>query len=110
LLGPTLVTRLQIERVLLDILDDVFLLNLALEATEGALNGFAFLNLDFSHAKKHPLTRQVAPCDAYEKQSNMLGYHGQARILGVNPPIVNEIVGDFPHRLHTVTRSHEPQS
>jgi hypothetical protein len=36
--------------VLLDVLDDVFLLNLALEAAEGALNRLAFLNLDLSHA------------------------------------------------------------
>ena len=110
LLGPTLVTRLQIERVLLDVLDDVFLLNLALEATEGALDGFAFLNLDFGHALKHPLTRQVAPCDAYLKESNMLGYHGQARILGVNPAIVNEIVGYFARWLHRVPRPPKPPS
>jgi hypothetical protein len=38
LLCPTLVTWFQIERVLLDVLDDVFLLNLALEAAEGAFD------------------------------------------------------------------------
>jgi hypothetical protein len=54
LLGPTLVTRLQVERVLLDVLDDVFLLHFPLEPSEGALNGLAFLNLDFSHAKNTP--------------------------------------------------------
>src|SRR5687767_8483760 len=54
LLGPALVTRLQVERVLLDVLDDVFLLNLTLEATEGALDRLAFLNLDFSHASYTP--------------------------------------------------------
>ena len=37
LLGLTLITRLQIEGVLLDVLDDVFLLNLSLKPTEGAL-------------------------------------------------------------------------
>jgi hypothetical protein len=36
--------------VLLDILDDIFLLHLTLEATEGAFDRFAFLNLDFSQA------------------------------------------------------------
>jgi hypothetical protein len=56
LLGPTLVAGLQVERVLLDVLDDVFLLNLALEAAESALDRLAFLNLDFSHALIHPLT------------------------------------------------------
>jgi hypothetical protein len=50
LLGPTLVTWFQIEGVLLDVLDDVFLLNLALEAAEGALDRLAFLNLYLSHA------------------------------------------------------------
>jgi hypothetical protein len=42
--------------MLLDVLDDVFLLNLALEAAESALDRLAFLNLDFSHALIHPLT------------------------------------------------------
>jgi hypothetical protein len=36
--------------MLLDILDDIFLLHLPLEATERAFNRFAFLNFDFSHA------------------------------------------------------------
>jgi hypothetical protein len=50
LLGPAFVTRLQVERVFLDVLDDVFLLNFTLEAAKGALNRLTFLNLDFSHA------------------------------------------------------------
>jgi hypothetical protein len=57
LLGPELVTRLEIEGVLLNILDDVFLLHFALEAAERTFDGLAFLDLDFSHALKHPLTR-----------------------------------------------------
>jgi hypothetical protein len=36
--------------MLLDILDDIFLLHLALEAPERTFNRFAFLNLDFSQA------------------------------------------------------------
>jgi hypothetical protein len=36
--------------MLLDILDDIFLLYLTLEATEGTLDRFAFLDLDFSQA------------------------------------------------------------
>src|SRR6266550_6879129 len=63
LLGAAFVTRLQVEGVLLDVLDDVFLLHLPLEPSKGALDGFALLNLDFSHAMKHPLTGLVAPCD-----------------------------------------------
>ena len=49
LLRSTLVTRLQIERVLLDILDDIFLLNLTLETAEGALDRLAVLYFHFSH-------------------------------------------------------------
>jgi hypothetical protein len=40
--------------MLLDILDDVFLLNLALEPAESAFNRFALLDLDFSHALTPP--------------------------------------------------------
>jgi hypothetical protein len=50
LLGTTPVARLQIERVLLDILDDIFLLHLPFETAQRALDRFAFLYLDFSHA------------------------------------------------------------
>jgi hypothetical protein len=38
-----LFTRLQIKRVTLDFLDDVFGLHLALKAPQGILKGFAFL-------------------------------------------------------------------
>src|SRR5436190_584371 len=50
LLGPALVSRLQIEGVLLDILDDIFLLDLPLEPPERAFDRLAVLNLDFRHA------------------------------------------------------------
>jgi hypothetical protein len=50
LLGTAPITRLQIERMFLDIFDDIFLLYLPLEAAECALDRFAFLYLDFSHA------------------------------------------------------------
>jgi hypothetical protein len=54
LLRTTLVTRFQIERVLLDVLDDVFLLNLPLEPPESALNRLALLDLHFRHASTPP--------------------------------------------------------
>jgi hypothetical protein len=54
LLGPSFIPGFQIERVLLDVLDDVFLLDLALETAESALNRFALLYLDFSHATNTP--------------------------------------------------------
>ena len=59
LLGPTLVPRLQVEGMLLDILDDIFLLDLPLEPPKGTLDRFAFLHFDFSHALEHPLTGQA---------------------------------------------------
>src|SRR5206468_12777998 len=54
LLCPSLVARFQIEGMLLDILDDVFLLNLPLEPAESAFDRFALLYLDFSHAIHTP--------------------------------------------------------
>ena len=50
LFGTPAIARLQIEGMLLDILDDIFLLNLALEPAKRAFDRFAFLNLDFSQA------------------------------------------------------------
>jgi len=50
LFGAAPISRLQIVRMLLDILDDIFLLYLAFEVTKRALNRFAFLNLDFGQA------------------------------------------------------------
>jgi hypothetical protein len=61
LFRTTLVAWLQIERVFLDVLDNVFLLNLALEPSEGALDGLAFLNLDFSHACNTPSPAKWLP-------------------------------------------------
>src|SRR5258708_38453488 len=54
LLGPSLVAGFQIEGVLLDIFDDVFLLNLPFEPTESALDGLALLDLYFIHASNTP--------------------------------------------------------
>src|SRR4030095_3934060 len=45
-LGAAVFGGLQIEAVLLDVLDDVFLLDLPLEATEGVFDRFALLDLD----------------------------------------------------------------
>src|SRR5262245_24594908 len=83
LLGPTLVSGFQIERVLLDVLDDVFLLDLALEAAECTFDGLAFLNLDLGHALQHPLTRGMRSVNSSRKVPNITGYHRQRRILGV---------------------------
>ena len=55
LLRPTLVTRLQIEGVLLDILDDVLLLHLAFESAQRTFNRFTILNSNFRQLRFHPL-------------------------------------------------------
>jgi hypothetical protein len=47
--------------MLLDILDDVFLLHFSFEPPEGAFNRFALLNLDFSHASDTPSPRTILP-------------------------------------------------
>jgi len=60
LFGSALVTGLQVEGMLLDVLDNVFLLYLTFEAAECTLDGLTFLDFDFSHALKHPLTRKRA--------------------------------------------------
>jgi hypothetical protein len=54
LLYAELGARLQIVGVTLHFLNDVFRLNFALEATQGALNGLAFLQSDFSQPKSPP--------------------------------------------------------
>jgi hypothetical protein len=47
-LDALLLTRLQIECVTLDILDDVLLKDLSLKALESALQAFALVNVHFS--------------------------------------------------------------
>jgi len=48
-LGPALLARLHVEAVLLDFLNDVFLLHLALETPQGIFQRFTFLDNYFSH-------------------------------------------------------------
>jgi hypothetical protein len=57
----------------LDVLDDVFLLNLALKAAEGAFDRLAFLNLDFSHACNTPSPAKWLPVIALLIEPNMIG-------------------------------------
>src|SRR5215510_13137522 len=54
LLGATLVTRFQVEGMLLDVLDDVFLLDLPLEPAKGTFNRLALLDFYFSHVTHTP--------------------------------------------------------
>jgi hypothetical protein len=54
LFGSAFVSGFQIEGVLLDVLDDVFLLYFSLEPAESALNRLALLDFHFSHATHTP--------------------------------------------------------
>jgi hypothetical protein len=63
-LGPTLFTGLHVVAVLLDLLDDVLRLNLALESPEGILQGFALLNYDFCHAYFTPVPLLIVPLNS----------------------------------------------
>jgi hypothetical protein len=54
LLRTALVAGLEIERVLLDVLDDVFLLDLPLEAAKRAFDRLAFLDFDFGQSNYTP--------------------------------------------------------
>jgi hypothetical protein len=51
LLSPQLLSRLQVEGVPFDLLDDVLLLDLSLEAATGVFQRFALLKLNFSQMK-----------------------------------------------------------
>ena len=82
LLGPLFITGLQVELVLLDILDDVFLLDLPLKPPKGVFNRFALLDFDFSHATYTPFgwrekEKQRSDGTTFRtfKLCNMLGYH-----------------------------------
>ena len=55
LLDALLFARFHIERMFFDILDDVFLLNLALEASKSTFEGFTFIQNDFRHSDSPPL-------------------------------------------------------
>ena len=79
LFHTALVARLQIEGVLLDVLDDVFLLNLALESAKGALDRLTFLDSDFCQLGCHPLR----PCRFKRVlETDVLGYGSRS---GANP-------------------------
>jgi len=56
-LGATLFTRFHVVAVLLDLLNDVLRLHLALESPEGILQGFTLLNDNFCHAYFTPVPR-----------------------------------------------------
>jgi hypothetical protein len=54
---PALLAGFHVEAMLLDFLDDVFLLHLALKTPQGILQGFTLLDDDFSHFMNSPPIR-----------------------------------------------------
>ena len=54
---PALLAGFHVEAMLLDFLDDVFLLHLALETPQGIFQGFTLLDNDFSHFFNSPPIR-----------------------------------------------------
>lgn len=53
-LGAFLLTRFQIKRMTLDLLDDVLLLDFALEPTQGIFEGLSLLDPDFCQTEYTP--------------------------------------------------------
>ncbi len=109
LLRPALVARLQIEGVLLDVLDDVFLLDLALEAAQRPLDGFAFLHSDFGHSRCNSLPPPVlGPQTGVGDEFDMLRY-GRSRAshrrskagAASNPPRTGGLAGR-PQEMRTL--------
>ena len=56
-----LLARLQVKGMTFHFLDNVFLLYLPLETTQGVLEGFALLNSDFSQRPTPPNSSQNGP-------------------------------------------------
>jgi|HubBroStandDraft_6_1064221.scaffolds.fasta_scaffold174947_3 hypothetical protein len=78
--GPLLLTRLQVEGMSLDLLDDVLLLDLALETPQRAFQGFSILDVDFCqtrftclllqpHSHAAPGFRIAASCFPLDRKS-----------------------------------------
>src|SRR5260370_13348642 len=60
---PALLARLHVEAVLLDFLDDIFLLHLALKTAQGIFQRFTLLDDDFCHCINSPPIRfRVGNC------------------------------------------------
>jgi hypothetical protein len=60
--GPALFAGFHVEAVLLDFLDDIFLLHLALETAQGIFQRFTLLNDDFCHGLNSPPIRFGLVC------------------------------------------------
>ena len=68
---PALLAGFHVEAVLLDFLDDVFLLHLALKTPQGIFQGFTLLDDDFSHFVNSPPIRfGLVSCGASGRPSD----------------------------------------
>ena len=78
-----LFSRFQVVRVFLDFLDDVFLLDLALEATQRVFEGFSLLKSHFSQTSNTPV-----PCVATKA-------HSKQRLFEFSPIPLGQVKGIF---------------
>ena len=72
--------------MLLDVLDDVFLLNSSLEATERTFDRFSVLDSYFGQPDSTPLPNdEIDVCEPERHHPNILSYHRWALVLGPKP-------------------------
>src|SRR5262247_2081843 len=84
LLGAAAIAWFQIEGVLLDILDDIFLLHLPLEPAKRALDGLAILHFHFSQARLHPLRGRLTPgLVATGRDGRLAALYGSSGSVGI---------------------------
>ena len=78
-----LFSRFQVVRVFLDFLDDIFRLDLALEATQRVFEGFSLLKSHFSQTSNTPI-----PCVAIRA-------HSKQRLFEFSPIPLGQVKGIF---------------
>src|SRR5437870_10683297 len=84
-LETSLFSRLHVERVFLDFLDNAFLLNLSLEAPKGALNGLTFEHLNFGQSMPPQYVRSSREYDGPVR-------HKTTRLSQMLGPVPGEFV------------------
>ena len=83
--------RFQVKGVALNLLDNVFLLHLALESAQSVLEGFALLKPDFCQ-RQHPQTRPDGPNSYYKDLTSSQGGDGT---ISLRKSIILGKIGSF---------------
>jgi hypothetical protein len=81
LLSPELLTRLQVKGVAFHFLDDVLLLDFALEAAKGVFERFALLKLNFRQTKYTSLLDHKIRCAAVDSRDASPAVRPEAKFL-----------------------------